>query len=73
MSNWLRDVRYAWRALRRTPAFTIGAIATVALTIGATTSMFSVVYAVLLRQLPYRHVERAFWFWSAGRNTIGHA
>ena len=59
-----RDVRHSVRALRKTPAFTIGAIATVALTVGATTAIFSVVYGVLLRQLPYRDVERVFWIWS---------
>jgi putative ABC transport system permease protein len=70
MSGLLRDVRYGARALRQTPAFTIGAIVTVALTVGATTAIFSVVYGVLLRQLPYRDVERVFWLWSdqAGRD-----
>jgi putative ABC transport system permease protein len=63
-SNLVRDARYSLRVLRKTPAFTIGAIATVALTVGATTAIFSVVYGVLLRQLPYRHVERVFWVWS---------
>src|SRR5262249_20000434 len=37
---------------------------TIALTVGATTAIFSVVYAVLLRQLPYQNVERVFWIWS---------
>jgi predicted permease len=60
----LRDIRYSLRALRHTPAFTLGAIVTVALTVGATTAIFSVVYAVLLRQLPYRNVDRVFWVWS---------
>jgi len=60
----LRDVRDGLRALRKTPAFTAGAIATVALTVGATTAIFSVVHGVLLRQLPYRDVERVFWIWS---------
>jgi len=63
-SNLLRDARYSLRLLRKTPAFTIGAIATAALTVGATTAIFSVVYGVLLRQLPYRNVERVFWIWS---------
>ncbi len=60
----LRDVRYSLRALRKTPSFTLGAIVTVALTVGATTAIFSVVYGVLLRQLPYRDVDRVFWIWS---------
>src|SRR5215475_6775403 len=65
-----RDLRFAVRALRKTPAFTVGAILTVALTVGATTAIFSVVYGVLLRQLPYRDVPRLFWIWSdqAGRD-----
>jgi putative ABC transport system permease protein len=63
-SNLVRDTRSSLRVLRKTPAFTIGAIATVALTVGATTAIFSVVYGVLLRQLPYRNPERVFWIWS---------
>jgi putative ABC transport system permease protein len=59
-----RDLRYNIRALRKSPAFTIGAVAAVALTVGATTAIFSVVYGVLLRQLPYRDVERVVWIWS---------
>jgi putative ABC transport system permease protein len=57
-------IRPSLRALRKTPAFTAGAIVTIALTVGATTAVFSAVYAVLLRQLPYQHVERVFWLWS---------
>jgi putative ABC transport system permease protein len=60
----LRDARYGLRCLRKTPAFTLGAVVTVALTVGATTAIFSVVYGVLLRQLPYRDVERVYWIWS---------
>lgn len=57
-------LRYALRALRKTPAFTIGAVLTVALTVGATTAIFSVVYGVLMRQLPYRDAAQVFWIWS---------
>ena len=59
-----RDIRYSLRALWKTPAFAVGAVVTVALTVGATTAIFSVVYGVLLRQLPYRSVEQVFWIWS---------
>jgi predicted permease len=59
-----RDLRHSVRALRKTPAFAAGAIATVALTVGATTAIFSVVYGVLLRQLPYRAPQQVFWIWS---------
>jgi len=65
-------LRCALRALRTTPAFTLGAVATVALTVGATTAIFSVVYGVLLRQLPYANAERIFWIWSdqPGRDRV---
>jgi putative ABC transport system permease protein len=64
LSSLYRDVRFSLRALRKTPAFTFGAVVTVALTVGSTTAIFSVVYGVLLRQLPYRNVEQVFWIWS---------
>jgi putative ABC transport system permease protein len=71
-SGLVRDVRYSLRALRKTPAFTSGAVVTVALAVGTTTAIFSVVYGVLLRQLPYRDVEQVFWIWSdqPGRDRI---
>jgi putative ABC transport system permease protein len=54
----LRDLSFAWRTLRRSPVFTIAAAATIALGVGASTAIFSVTNAVLLRPLPYDHPDR---------------
>ncbi|HET7217273.1 MAG TPA: ABC transporter permease [Vicinamibacterales bacterium] len=57
-ANMIRDARYAVRQLVRTPGFTVVAILTVALAIGASSTMFSVVNGVLLRPLPFPNPER---------------
>lgn len=54
----IQDVRYALRGFRRNPAFTVTAILTLALAIGATTAVFSVVDLILFRALPYAHADR---------------
>lgn len=58
LSTMWQDVKYAARSLRRAPGFTTVVLLTLALGIGATTAMFSVVRGVLLRPLPYPHAER---------------
>jgi putative ABC transport system permease protein len=74
-----QDVRHAWRLMRREPAFTVSALATLGLGIGLNTAIFSVAYGVLWRPLPYSDPDRlvvvastqkiargaqTFWNWS---------
>ncbi len=58
MAALLREIRHGWRLIWRTPAQSVSAVTVLALGIGLTTALFSVVYAVLLKPLPYANPEQ---------------
>lgn len=65
MSDLLQDLRFAARALRRTPGFTLAVLATLAVGIGANTAVFSVVSRELLDPLPYHDANRVMMLYTA--------
>lgn len=68
MTGLVHDFRYAVRQLRKNVVFTVVAVITLALAIGANTAIFSVVHTVLLAPLPYPEPDRLMMIW--GRNPI---
>ncbi|MBX3146476.1 MAG: ABC transporter permease [Gemmatimonadales bacterium] len=73
--RWLdelgQDVRYTMRSFRRTPGFTAAAVLTLALGVGATTAILSVVNGVLIRPLPYPNADRAVLVWTGDPRSPG--
>jgi predicted permease len=64
MENLWQDLRYSVRSLRKRPGFTAVAVLTLALGVGATTAIFSVVYATLFEAMPYPNPDQLVMIWS---------
>ena len=72
MSELRQDIAYGFRTLRRAPTFTLTAILTIALGVGANTAIFSVVHGIVFKALPFRQPEQLVRVWSAnpGANSM---
>src|SRR5437870_2402487 len=73
METLFKDIRYGVRGLLKRPGFTVVALITLALGIGANTAIFSLINAVLIRQLPFGEPDRLVWTWGNIRNGSNRA
>ncbi|HEY2466777.1 MAG TPA: ABC transporter permease, partial [Terracidiphilus sp.] len=73
LENIGMDVRHAFRRLSKSPGFTVTAILTLALGVGATTAIFSAAYALLLRSLPFQHADRIIGIYETHPQIVGGA
>jgi predicted permease len=69
MESILQDLRFALRIFRKSPGFAAVAVLTLALGIGASTAMFSVLYGLILRSLPYTDSSQLVMLWDSNRKT----
>ncbi len=69
LAGFWDDIRFGLRMLRKQPGFAVIAVATLAIGIGASTAMWSLVQDVLLRPLPYPHSDRLYAIWASSEST----
>ena len=71
MNGLVQNLRYSFRQLRQNPGFATVAVLTLALGIGATTAIYTVLYATLLAPMPYPHAEQLVMVWTKIRGGRG--